>query len=583
MTVDKKITSRFPSNGSLPSEQTAASEMGRKPSASPMADSDKLVYRLVESNVALAGERFGENLRFNSETLTNVLYDNICKLLGEKFNEDEFAESLASQLVDSGQVTKAGDSSSPKAGSGQQQQEVVYELDDSQYAELVSKVDAAIQLLKANRLSLFKAFNGVNDQIGGLGKEDGRAKSVPDPKRVDELEKGIGDNYAAFDEHVEARDERMNRIRDFLSHWRPVAEAHSASAEKVVSGLELALKKVKAGVEEANGQVSVLSQRNFTMRVDALCTRRAAPSDRNPAKASGFSTSIKPKKEVPGFRTKAATRRPVLAKAPAKKPELGSKLVHRIMDSRAAVFAKQVKAKVDRLVSVVKDIYQKVKGVVKGVFKVAKRTVVAAYKTARFAARAFTAASFVVGSVALAGARQAVRIAKNTISSGGRNVVKFLKNFSLAKIVVKAGFGVFKWAAKKLWGGVKRLGLAFLGMLVKLFGVGVGFANKVSTYISALGKGLKDKAYTFLVKPIAEIMVTVMGFAMGMVRSHSEFAKNLIPDLIKRLRETVHGIREGTKHVLRQTWGVFKRIVSNPITIAILIGGLFALVGPKLV
>ena len=341
MTVDKKITSRFPSNGSLPSEQTAASEMGRKPSASPMADSDKLVYRLVESNVALAGERFGENLRFNSETLTNVLYDNICKLLGEKFNEDEFAELLAAQLVDTGQVTKAGDSTN--AGSGKQQ-EVVYELDDSQYAELVSKVDAAIQLLKANRLSLFKAFNGVDDQIVGLGKEDVKAPA-PDPKRVDELEKGIGDNYAAFDEHVAARVVRMNRIRDFLSHWRAVAEAHSATAEKVVSGLELALKKVKAGVEEANGQVSVLSQRNFTMRVDALCARRrgSQPSDRNPAKASGFSASIKPrgKKEIPGFRTKAAvSRRPTLAKTSPAKPGLGSKLVHRIQDSRAAVFVK---------------------------------------------------------------------------------------------------------------------------------------------------------------------------------------------------------------------------------------------------
>lgn len=51
---------------------------------------DKMVYQLVENNVKHAGEQFGENLRFNSEVLTNVLYDNIYDLLGDKFNEDEF-------------------------------------------------------------------------------------------------------------------------------------------------------------------------------------------------------------------------------------------------------------------------------------------------------------------------------------------------------------------------------------------------------------------------------------------------------------------------------------------------------------
>lgn len=74
-----------------------------------MTESDKLIYQLVESNVAYAGGQFAENLRFNSETLTNVLYDNIYKLLGEKFDEDEFIEWAANELLDRGCVIKSKD------------------------------------------------------------------------------------------------------------------------------------------------------------------------------------------------------------------------------------------------------------------------------------------------------------------------------------------------------------------------------------------------------------------------------------------------------------------------------------------
>ena len=59
---------------------------------------DELLYKLVENNVAYAGEQFGENLRFNSEVLTNVLYDNIKKLVGDKF---------ADELLKNGYILKA--------------------------------------------------------------------------------------------------------------------------------------------------------------------------------------------------------------------------------------------------------------------------------------------------------------------------------------------------------------------------------------------------------------------------------------------------------------------------------------------
>lgn len=97
-----------------------------------MTESDKLIYQLVENNVQFAGEQFGENLRFNSETLTNVLYDNIYKLLGEKFKEDEFIQEVVDGLVNNGCVIKVADNSS-STKTQEPKEEVVYELDDSEY------------------------------------------------------------------------------------------------------------------------------------------------------------------------------------------------------------------------------------------------------------------------------------------------------------------------------------------------------------------------------------------------------------------------------------------------------------------
>ena len=68
---------------------------------------DELLYKLVENNVAYAGEQFGENLRFNSEVLTNVLYDNIKKLVGDKFESEDFANWLADELIKNGYILKA--------------------------------------------------------------------------------------------------------------------------------------------------------------------------------------------------------------------------------------------------------------------------------------------------------------------------------------------------------------------------------------------------------------------------------------------------------------------------------------------
>lgn len=116
-----------------------------------MTESDKLIFQLVANNVSYAGEQFSDNLRFSSETLTNVLYDNIYSLLEEKFDEDEFVKWVADGLVENGAVWKVEENPPPHPPTSKDtvpdsepKVETVYELDDSQYRELISRVDAAV-------------------------------------------------------------------------------------------------------------------------------------------------------------------------------------------------------------------------------------------------------------------------------------------------------------------------------------------------------------------------------------------------------------------------------------------------------
>jgi hypothetical protein len=76
--------------------------------------------------------------------LTNVLYDNIYDLLGEKVQEDEFVNWVADELVKNGAIVKTEESQKQTTEKSEPKEEVVYELDDSQYKELVAKVDASV-------------------------------------------------------------------------------------------------------------------------------------------------------------------------------------------------------------------------------------------------------------------------------------------------------------------------------------------------------------------------------------------------------------------------------------------------------
>ena len=56
--------------------------------------------------------------------------------------------------------------------------EVVVELDSSEYDDLIQKVYQSIELLKSNRLTIFKLFSDVDNQIKEIGDASGTSIQV---------------------------------------------------------------------------------------------------------------------------------------------------------------------------------------------------------------------------------------------------------------------------------------------------------------------------------------------------------------------------------------------------------------------
>ena len=138
---------------------------------------DALLYKLVENNVAYAGEQFGENLRFNSEILTNFLYDNIKDLVGDKFEADDFVEWLADELIKNGYILKSTTPSEEKEEQPKEnevkenevKEEIVYAIDEKDYQELLDKIHATLVLIQTNKPTITKMFSDVDGQLKELG------------------------------------------------------------------------------------------------------------------------------------------------------------------------------------------------------------------------------------------------------------------------------------------------------------------------------------------------------------------------------------------------------------------------------
>ena len=82
-----RINQRHPRTGVTSYEQLAKNFKNKEVQTdlSSLTEGEKKIYQLVESTVDYAGDQFSDNLRFNNYVLTDILYDNLYYLLGEKF------------------------------------------------------------------------------------------------------------------------------------------------------------------------------------------------------------------------------------------------------------------------------------------------------------------------------------------------------------------------------------------------------------------------------------------------------------------------------------------------------------------
>ena len=137
------------------------------------------------------------------------------------------------------------------------------------------------------------------------------------------------------------------------------------------------------------------------------------------------------------------------------------------------------------------------------------------------------------------------------------------------------GFGLLKFTGKKIWGGLKKLVFKAASFFRGLFKMAGRFVNKIGSWVGRLSAGIKDRAYRFLVKPIAAMMATVFNFFTGLIMSPINYMKWLVPSIFDRILSSISYIGQGVKRVLRATKTIFKKILTSPLTIALIVVGMF--------
>jgi phage-related protein len=197
----------------------------------------------------------------------------------------------------------------------------------------------------------------------------------------------------------------------------------------------------------------------------------------------------------------------------------------------------------------------------------------------KFIAKTFYKAAKFTGKVVKAVGKGAINLGKRFVKFVKKVGVKGVMMAALAinpsKLVVKFGWKAIKFVGKSIWKGIKKLAFNALSFFGMLFGLMGKFVNKVGHWIGILAHGIADKTYRFIVKPLASMMVSIFNFVTAVVLSPIQFIKWLIPTVIDKIMDVLSSIAQAVKNVMKSTWSIFKKILCNPITIALLIGGLF--------
>ena len=186
-------------------------------------------------------------------------------------------------------------------------------------------------------------------------------------------------------------------------------------------------------------------------------------------------------------------------------------------------------------------------GVMKKVGRAIKKTVKAIYKTVKFAAKAFVKASVFVGKAAIGAAKVVGRGVKSAIGTVmkigiGQALLNVANKFSPAAFVTKMGWKAVKFVGKKVWTGIKKLAFNAFQFFSRLFGFMGKFVNKVGNWVKIIGAGAIDKAYRFIIQPIATILTTVFGFVGGIVLAPINFMKWLVSSIMDRILSAISAI-----------------------------------------
>lgn len=222
---------------------------------------------------------------------------------------------------------------------------------------------------------------------------------------------------------------------------------------------------------------------------------------------------------------------------------------------------------------------------VKKVYRGVKKTVKTAFKVAKFGAKTFLKASRAVGKLVVNGAigigKKLLGIAKSAASMGqgpdpNSDFLGYKSDWSGGWTMTKLGWRMIKFVGKTIWKGLKFLAAKLFSLFSNALGL-KKFKNEVKYYVSEIKDGIEDKSYEFLVQPVAAVLVTSFGLALGIVHSVAKFMKWAFQASFERMSDLLNSIKEGTYNVLKETWGFFRRILSNPLTILILIAGIFFL------
>lgn len=268
-----------------------------------------------------------------------------------------------------------------------------------------------------------------------------------------------------------------------------------------------------------------------------------------------------------------------------KKPSIAQRIKSKIGAGASKLKNKVSKSVIGKTYRAVVKAVKVVAAIVKGVAK----AVVVAWKATKLVAKTFYKASKftgkvvkAVGKAAISGVKKFVNLAKK----GPKAVLQAALSIAPGKLVVKMGWKAIKFVGKSIWKGIKKLAFKALSFFGGLFGIMGKFVNKIGHWIGILAHGIVDKTYRFIVRPLASMIVSIFNFVTSVVMSPIHFIKWLIPAVIDKVMTTLSNIAQAVKGVLKSTWSIFRRILFNPITIALLIGGLFFFLwkwlGPKL-